>query len=55
MDDEERNFTDADIQALVLELKAEFFSNIGKGVWGLAWKGMLLIIIGFMIYGYKHT
>lgn len=48
---EKRNFTDADIAALVAKMKDEFFTNVGKGVWGFLWKGILMGLIALSIYG----
>lgn len=49
-----RNLTDDDISALVKELRAEFYLNLGKGLWGFAWKGAVLAIIALSIYGATH-
>jgi hypothetical protein len=51
MNDEKRNFTDADIKAMVAELKSEFFNNFGRGVWGFAWKGIVIFLIIVSLYG----
>lgn len=48
---DKRNFTDADLDALVTRLKAEFFGNLGKGVWSLAWKGLVIGLIMLSLYG----
>ena len=54
---ENRNLTDEDVKALAKEvmlgLKSEFYSDLGKGVWGLAWKVILVVIVGLACYGYK--
>jgi tetrahydromethanopterin S-methyltransferase subunit G len=46
-----RNLSDDDISELVKQLKAEFFSNVGKGVWSLAWKGFVIGLIILSLYG----
>lgn len=46
-----RNFTDADIAALVAKMKQEFFNNLGKGVWAFVWKGMIIALIALSLYG----
>ena len=49
--DDKRNFTDADIEALVAALRNNFFQNLGRGLVDLAWKGILYIAIGLSLYG----
>ena len=56
--DEERRhraLTDADIEAIadVLEVRlvARFYTNLGKGVWGLAKKGFIAAILFIAAYG----
>lgn len=50
-----RALTDDDVQALANELEqrlaARFYGNLGRGLWGLAWKGIVVIIIGISAYG----
>lgn len=48
---DKRNFSDADIEALVKKMKEEFFSNIGIGVWGFAWKGIIIALVALALYG----
>lgn len=59
------NLTDADVEALADALKepladalkdrikAEFYTDIGRGVWGMAWKGIVIIIVAIAYYGWK--
>lgn len=50
-----RNLTDDDIQAVANELErrlvSRFYGNLGRGVWDLAWRGILLCIIGVALWG----
>lgn len=48
---EKRNFTDADISALVAKMKQEFFTNLGSGIWSFVWKGILMGLIMLSLYG----
>lgn len=48
---DKRNFTDADIDALVKKMKQEFFNNLGRGIWSFMWKGILIALIGLSLYG----
>lgn len=51
----ERNLTDADIEALATALETRlarhFYLNIGKGVWGFVWKGLLVALLAVAAYG----
>lgn len=51
----DRNLTDADTEALAIALEARlvkrFYLNLGKGVWSLAWKAAITIIVGLALYG----
>lgn len=53
-----RNLTDADVDAIADALKDrikdEFYTDLGKGVWGLAWKAIVLFLIGLAYYGWKQ-
>jgi hypothetical protein len=53
-----RNLSDADIKALAEALWKEILEHLatytGKGVLGMAWKGILLIILLLAVYGYAH-
>ncbi len=55
MEEEKRNLTDADVKALADELESRmvnrFYGNLGRGVWGLAWKAMVLAAVGLAAYG----
>lgn len=55
VDNRPRNLTDADVeaiaQALQVRLKNEFYQDLGKGVWGIAWKVIVAIIISVAAYG----
>lgn len=50
-----RALTDQDIQALADEfesrLVSRFYDNLGRGVWGLAWKALLGAIVLVAAYG----
>lgn len=48
---DERKLTDADIQALAKALKNEFYTNLGRGVWALAWKAIVVAVIALSAYG----
>ena len=48
---DERKLSDADIQALAKALKNEFYVNLGKGVWSLAWKAIVVAVIVVAAYG----
>lgn len=55
MNDDKRNLTDADVEAIVASLKDGFFSNVGQGVWAFAVKGIILGLIALAFYGMgKH-
>ena len=51
----ERNLTDEDIKALSDELERRmvqrFYTDLGRGVWGLAWKAIVLAALFFASYG----
>lgn len=55
MGNEERKMTDADVQVLADEMETRlverFYGNLGRGLWGLVWKVVLLAIIGIAAYG----
>lgn len=55
MEEEKRNLTDADVKALADEMESRmvnrFYGNLGRGVWGLAWKAMVLTAVGLAAYG----
>ena len=47
--------TKADIEALADELErvwsARFYGNLGRGVWGFVWRGILMGLIAIAAYG----
>jgi len=53
--DEERKLSDEDVKALVDELERRFerrfFLNLGRGVWGFAWKIIVLCIMLIAAWG----
>lgn len=55
MTEQNRNLTDEDVQAVVDELEKRvverFFSNVGKGVWNLVWRVLVVAMIGLAAYG----
>ncbi len=55
MGDEDRRLTDADIKALADEMEERmvnrFYRNLGSGVWGLAWKAVVLGALFLAAYG----
>lgn len=50
-----RNLTDADVQAIVAAFEArmteKFYRDLGKGLLGLVWKGLLGAMIFVAAYG----
>lgn len=48
---DDRKLSDADIQALAKALKNEFYTNLGKGVWALAWKVIVVAVVGIAFLG----
>lgn len=55
IDNRPRNLTDADVEAIASALQArlknEFYQDLGKGVWGIAWKVIVSLIIAIAAYG----
>jgi hypothetical protein len=55
MGDTPRNLTDDDVKAVVDELEQRiverFFSNVGKGVWQLAWRALIALTVLLAAYG----
>lgn len=53
-----RSLTDADIQALTDALleraKGEFYKDLGRGFWGLAWRGAVVALLAVAAYGAVH-
>lgn len=50
--------SDDDVERLACALETKilkrFYLNIGKGLFGLAWKGFLLLLLVLAAYGYKN-
>lgn len=55
MGDENRNLTDADVRAVVDEMEKRmvdrFYGDIGRGVWAIAWRVIVLALLGLASYG----
>ncbi len=55
MHEEERNLTDDDVKALADELEKRLenlvYSNLGRGLLSLAWKGIVVAVLGIAAYG----
>lgn len=55
-EDQGRTLTDADVEALVDRLSAvledRIYRNLGKGVWGIAQKAFIALVITLAGYGY---
>lgn len=51
----ERNLTDADVEALTEALREKviksFYQDLGRGVWGLAWKAIIVAVVAIAAYG----
>lgn len=51
----DRALTDEDVRALADEfesrLVARFYSNLGRGVWGLVWKAVVGAVVLIAAYG----
>lgn len=51
----DRHLTEADVQAIVdameVKLTKRFYTNIGKGVWGLAWRAVVTLLLLLAAYG----
>ena len=47
----QRNLTEADVDAILNAFEKRFYTNLGKGVWELAWKAIVIVIAA--IAGYK--
>ena len=50
-----RTLTDADVEAIATALErkiiSNFYSDLGKGVWGIAWKILVGAILAVAAYG----
>lgn len=55
MPTEDRNLTDGDVaaivEALTIKVKAEFYADLGRGVWAVAWKAVVGLLVGLAAYG----
>ena len=55
MPEEDRKLTDADIDAIVDRLETKvaerFYGDLGRGVWGVVWKAIVVAIVGIAAYG----
>jgi hypothetical protein len=52
---EARLLTDADVEAIAAALESRledrFYNNLGKGLWGLAWKFIIAVLMIIAAYG----
>jgi len=50
-----RTLTEGDIQAFADEMEkrmaARFYTNIGRGVWGLVWRALVAALLATAAYG----
>jgi len=55
MNEANRNLTEDDVKAVVDELERRmverFFSNVGKGVWHIVWRTLIVLMIVLAAYG----
>jgi hypothetical protein len=55
MDEQHRSLTDEDVQAIADALEARmvsrFYTNLGQGVWAVAWKAIVVVVIFVACYG----
>ncbi len=55
MPDENRNLTDGDVKAIVQQVEAavieRFYNDLGRGVWAVVWKAIVVALIGIAAYG----
>ena len=42
---------DAIVAALTNKVKQEFYADLGRGVWGIAWKALVTMLVGLAAYG----
>ena len=40
--------------ALEKKLESRFYGNLGRGLWSLAWKGIIVAVIVISVYGAKN-
>lgn len=59
MADEGRNLTNEDVKAIVTLLKAEivseFYGDVGRGVWELAKKALVWVVLVLAVMGLMHN
>ena len=52
---DERKLSDGDVEAIVDALERrmmyKFYNDLGKGVWGLVWKTIIIALVGLAAYG----
>lgn len=46
-----RHLSDEDVKALAKELKTQFYSNLGEGVWAVIWKVIIWGSLVLAAYG----
>ncbi len=55
MTEEHRNLTDADVAAITDALEKRmterFYNDIGRGVWSMVWKAVVVALVGIAAYG----
>lgn len=55
MTEETRNLTDADVKAIADAMEERmvnrFYNDLGRGVWGLVWKAVVLALCGVAAAG----
>ncbi|MYM31478.1 hypothetical protein GTP58_24395 [Duganella sp. CY15W] len=55
MPEEDRKLSDADVNAIVDQLETKvaerFYGDLGRGVWGVVWKAIIVAIVGIAAYG----
>lgn len=51
----QRTLTQQDIEILATEIRkqmvSQFYSDLGHGVWGFVWKGLIVLGMGIAVYG----
>ena len=52
---DERNLTDDDVRAVVDQIEERmverFYGDLGRGVWGIAWKAIVMGLVALATYG----
>lgn len=55
IENEDRKLSDADIEAILNQVEqrvaARFYSDLGRGVWGMVRKALLLAMVAVAAYG----